>query len=144
MADAYLQQIVKIIGNLNLYSSGSGSSAGSSSGASVGMGASSVISEATSISSLTREICASIEREFAAAMEAAATLLAYKGSISHSTLMPKVTKIILAVVKSLPSVYPPFGMEVAAELTLAPNIPDDWLVLASHSGEVDYLGGPGA
>jgi hypothetical protein len=83
MADAYLQKIVKIIDNL--YSSGPGSSAGSSSGASVGMGASSVISEATSISSLAREISASIEREFAAAMEAAATL--YKGSISHSTLL---------------------------------------------------------
>jgi len=136
MADAYMQKIVKIIDNL--YTSGSGSSAGSSSGASVGMGASSVISEGTSVSSLPREIGDTIAREFASAMEAAATL--YKGSISHGTSVSKVTKTILEVVKSLPSVYPPFGMEVAAELTLSSNIPDDWLVLAGHSGGVDYYG----
>ncbi len=102
------------------------------------MGASTVISEGTSVSSLPREVGDSIVREFASAMEAAATL--YKGSISHGTSVSKLTKMLLAVVQTLPSVYPPFGMEVAADLTLSSNIPDDWLVLAGHSGGVDYYG----
>ena len=133
MADVYLQQIAAIIGNQ--FSGASGSGSGSSSGASNGVGASN-LSDAPNNPKLPREESEQIVRDFTAAVEPVA--VQYRGSITSTTSIPKVLKLLSALVDSLPAVFPPYGMQLYSLVTCASYVSEEHLVLLSAAGEEDH------
>ena len=135
LANAYVQHIGRILEHG--ISVGSGSGTGSSSVASSGMGAG-AMEDVVGTPQLSRDDIQQMTKEIEVAMRP--ILESSKESVTPQSAVLKVQALFVRMLQALCAVSPSDGTELAALVTVASSVPDEWVVLLGATQGVDLRG----